>query len=146
MISLLKKLETFLTPWLPYLFMSWMAFATYLTLVPPDLLNSASKLGNPKLGHVVLFGGWTLLFGLLLITYYKRQNISVWLIVLAGIVFGACIEALQYLMPFSRTGTLADIGFNTIGAMAAGSILFLYKKKLRSREKKKARSDALRSD
>ena len=137
MIALIKKLETLITPWLPYLFLSWMGLATYFTLVPIDLLNSAAKMGDPNLGHVVLFGGWTLLFGLLLITYYKRQNVSVLVIVAAGIVFGAFIELLQFMMPFSRTGTLGDIGFNTIGALLAGGLLFLYKKRLYNRQEKK---------
>ncbi|MFW6348557.1 MAG: VanZ family protein, partial [Cyclonatronaceae bacterium] len=71
-----------------------------------------------------------------LITYYKRQNISVLLIVLAGILFGALIEVLQILMPFSRTGEWTDIGFNTIGALLAGGLLLLYKKRLYSQHQK----------
>lgn len=141
MISLLKKLETLITPWLPYLFAGWMLLATYFTLVPVDLLSSAAKVGNPNLGHVVLFGGWTLLLGLLLITYYKRRNVSVVLIVLAGIFFGALIEVLQILMPFSRTGEMGDIGFNTIGAVLAGVVLFAYKKRLYSTDEERQDDD-----
>lgn len=133
MISFIKRLEPYFAIWIPYLFVGWMALATYLTLVPADLLTSAAKVGNPKVGHVILFGGWTLLFGLLLIIYFRRQNISVILIVAAGIAFGAFIEFLQYMMPFSRSGTLADIGFNTIGAVMAGGIIYMYKKTLHER-------------
>jgi glycopeptide antibiotics resistance protein len=126
-----------IAPFLPVLFAVWMLLAMYLTLFPSDLLTSAARLGNPKLGHVILFGGWTFLFGLLLFEYFKKRSFSILAIVLAGILFGAAIELMQYLMPFDRSGSLADIGFNTVGAAGAGLMLWLYRIRTGADERKK---------
>jgi VanZ family protein len=134
----LIQLERTLIPWLPYIFGLWMLLAVYLTLAPPELLSSAAKAGSPELGHVILFGGWTLLFGSLILANTRRK-ISIFTIVLTGIIFGACIEVLQIFMPFSRTGSWADIGFNTVGAVSAGCFIYIYKYKLRKKKAKKQR-------
>jgi len=110
-----------------YLFI-WMCLALYLPLFPTELLISAAKLGNPKVGHIILFGGWTFLFGLTMMVFFEKPGISLILVVIAGILFGALVEGLQYLMPHGRTGSLADVGFNTIGAVAAGAVLFVLRK------------------
>ncbi len=104
-----------------------MALALYLTLFPGDLLTSAARLGNPKVGHVILFGGWTLLFGLTIMLYFEKKSISILLIVISGIVFGAIVELMQFMMPFDRSGSLYDVGLNTIGAGIAGIMLLIFK-------------------
>ena len=124
---MIYKLLEKLSPFLPLLLLLWMGLALYLTLSPGDLLTSAAKMGNPKVGHVILFGGWTLLFGLTLIVYFGRSSVSILLIVVAGIVFGAIVEVLQSLMPFDRQGSLSDVGLNTIGAVIAGLMLLFLK-------------------
>ncbi len=123
---LLKKTA----PFLPVLLFFWMVLAMYLTLFPAEFITTAAKLGNPKLGHVILFGGWTFLFGITMMIYFEKPRISLFLVVLAGIVFGGFVELLQYLMPYDRTGSPADVGFNTIGAVAAGAALFFLRKKI----------------
>lgn len=117
-----------IAPVLPLLLLGWMILALYLTLFPGDMLITAARWGNPKLGHVILFGGWTFLFGLNMMVYFRRPFFPIYITLLIGIFFGAAVEMMQGLMPFGRTGTLADIGFNTIGVGIAGLLLWGYRR------------------
>ncbi|MCH8558344.1 MAG: VanZ family protein [Balneolia bacterium] len=135
---LLKKLA----PFLPFLLLLWMGLALYLTLFPGDLLTSAARLGNPKVGHVILFGGWTLLFGLTVMIYFGRSTVSIFLIVLAGILFGAVVEVMQFMMPFDRQGSVTDVGLNTIGAVIAGLMLLLFKARYMNAQKPSGKRNA----
>lgn len=113
---------------LPVLLIGWMFLALYLTLFPGEMLVTAARWGNPKLGHIILFGGWTFLFGLNMMVYFKRPFFPIYLMLIMGIIFGAVVEMMQFMMPYGRTGTLADIGFNTAGVMAAGLLLWIYRR------------------
>ncbi|MCH8569473.1 MAG: VanZ family protein [Balneolales bacterium] len=123
----LNQFEKTIAPFLPMLLLVWMCLALWLTLFPSELISSAAKLGNPKLGHVILFGGWTFLLGITLMLTFDMTKISILLIIVAGVVFGAFVELLQYLMPFNRSGNITDILFNTVGCLLAGSLLAFYR-------------------
>ncbi|AXJ00031.1 VanZ like family protein [Cyclonatronum proteinivorum] len=105
-----------------------MILALYLTLFPGDMLVTAARWGDPKLGHIILFGGWTFLFGLTMIVFFKRPFFPLYAMLIIGILFGATVEMMQALMPYGRTGSLADIGYNTIGVSLAGLLLWLYRR------------------
>lgn len=117
-----------ISPVLPLLLLGWMILALYLTLFPGEMLVAAARWGNPKLGHVILFGGWTFLFGLNMMVFFRRPFFPIYATLLIGILFGASIEMMQTLMPYGRTGTLADIGYNSVGVVIAGVLLWIYRR------------------
>jgi hypothetical protein len=120
--------ERLIKPLLPFLFGLWMIIVLYLTIAPPTMIKTASTIINPGLGHVILFGGWTLLLGFTLLINLERKDLSLFVLWISGILFGACIELMQYLMPFGRSGSFVDIGLNTIGCTIAVYILAGYRK------------------
>lgn len=67
------------------------------------------------------------MFGLTIMLYFEKKSISILLIVISGIVFGAIVELMQFMMPFDRSGSLYDVGLNTIGAGIAGIMLLIFK-------------------
>ncbi|MCC5934029.1 MAG: VanZ family protein [Balneolales bacterium] len=126
------KLHEFLkqiSPVLPLLLFGWMILAMYLTLFPGDMLVSAARWGNPKLGHVILFGGWTFLFGMNMMVFFNKPRFPVFLMILIGIIFGAIVELMQFAMPYGRSGMVSDIGYNAVGASLAGLMLWFYRSK-----------------
>lgn len=120
--------ERFLKPLLPFMFGIWMIIVIYLTIAPPSMLKTASTVIHPGLGHVILFGGWTLLLGFTLLINLEKKDLSLFVLWISGILFGAFIELMQYIMPFGRSGSLVDIGLNTIGCTIAVYVLAGYRK------------------
>ena len=113
---------------LPYLFAFWMALVVFLTLAPADLIRPAASIGNPGLVHVVLFGVWAFLFGMLIHVNYGQRDFPLWLIFSTGFSFGALIEILQMIMPFGRQASMADILLNSIGCLLAITALWIFRK------------------
>jgi len=122
------SIEQRIQPLLPFLFGIWMIIVLYFTIAPPAMIQSASSFIHPALGHVILFGGWTLLLGFTLLINLKRHRFSLFILWISGIGFGAIIELLQYLLPFERSGSFLDIGLNTIGCTIAVLVLLIYRK------------------
>lgn len=94
-----------------------------LTLLPVGELHlSGNIISHDKLGHFLLFGGWTFLIG-----YYRfsiKPDQTNWILVFcAGIIFGGFVELLQGLMPFQRDPTLFDWLSDTLGAFCAVVVL-----------------------
>lgn len=121
-------IERFLRPVLPFLFTAWMIIVLYFTIAPPELIRTASSWIHPGFGHVVLFGGWTTLLGFTLLINMKKNSLPLFIIWLSGVLFGAVIEVLQFVMPYGRTGSLTDVGLNTIGCTVAIILLAGYMK------------------
>lgn len=120
--------ERFIKPLLPFLFGIWMIAVVYLTIAPPTMIKTASTIIHPGLGHVILFGGWTLLLGFTLLINLGKKNLSLFVLWIAGILFGAFIEFMQFVLPFGRSGSFIDIALNTIGCTLAVYILAAYQK------------------
>lgn len=71
--------------------------------------------GSDAVGNVILF----LPFGLALGALTRR----LWATALTGLLFSAAIEVTQTLAIHGRDGTLGDIFFNTLGALAGGWVI-----------------------
>lgn len=108
---------------IPPIFLLWTLLMLFLTLLPGDSLPSAQLFSYDKIGHFGMFGGWTFFLGLYMIVYKRRVDINLFLLVMTGILFGAAIEGLQYLMPMGRTASWGDILANSIGCFAAYLVL-----------------------
>ena len=110
----------------------WLAIAIFLltvvtfalTLLPVDNVLPSKVWSYDKLGHLVIFGGWTFLVG-----YYRYLlnpgNLNLFLIFFTGVLFGVGVELLQYAMPFNRTADFFDVAFDAVGCFIA--VLALYK-------------------
>ncbi len=89
-----------------------------LTLLPADEVLPNQVWSFDKLGHLLIFGSWTFLIG-----YYrlitKPKAINLFTIFLVGVLFGAAVEGLQYLMPFNRSADFFDIAFDALGCFFA---------------------------
>lgn len=89
-----------------------------LTLFPADFLGESKLWSYDKLGHLVLFAGWTYVFGLYHHINWKAAT-NYWVIFLLGTGFGLLIEVLQYALPLNRHGDLGDFFFDMLGALIA---------------------------
>lgn len=98
------------------------AAVLFVTLSPADLVGGKQLGSYDKVGHMVLFGSWTFLYG---IYRYVSQpdKPSLFTIFLVGVLFGISVEVLQYLLPFDRSAELFDIAFDAIGAFIAILVL-----------------------
>lgn len=101
----------------------------YLTLSPPDELPEQTLFKFDKLGHFVIFFGWTSLFGMLRIAQSgkKARLLS---ILFSAVLFGLMIELLQHLMPFKRSAEALDMIANLTGSLAALIPIYLLRKKV----------------
>lgn len=120
--------EKIMRPLLPFFFSVWMILLMYLTIAPPSMIKAASSLIHPGLGHVILFGGWTVLLGFTLIINFKKADVSLFLLWFAGVGFGAIIEMLQLVLPYGRQGSITDVLLNTVGCTIAVIILNFYRR------------------
>ena len=95
-----------------------------LTLLPVDNVLPSQIWSYDKLGHLLIFGGWTFLVG-----YYRYllhpENMNLFLIFFSGVLFGVGVEILQYAMPLNRTADFFDVAFDAVGCFIA--VLALYK-------------------
>ncbi len=108
---------------IPPVFIFWTVLMLLLTLLPGDTLPGNRLFSYDKVGHFGMFGGWTFFLGLYMIVYKEKVNINLFMLMMAGIVFGAAIEGLQYLMPMGRTASLGDIAANSLGCFTAFLVL-----------------------
>ncbi|MCW9707872.1 VanZ family protein [Fodinibius salsisoli] len=94
-----------------------------LTLVPAEMLSQNKIWSYDKVGHLLLFGSWTLLLGL----YHnisQENNTNFWIIFLLGLGFGVLIEFLQYSLPsINRHADIYDVLFDAIGCLLAIVVL-----------------------
>lgn len=95
-----------------------------LTLLPSNHLGEHQLWSFDKLGHLLLFGGWSFALGLYL-NIYKSKYINPWLIFVSGVFFGLLIEVLQYSLPVNRHADPMDFLFDVIGCLIAVWLLNL---------------------
>lgn len=94
-----------------------------LTLLPAETFSHHEIWSYDKIGHLLLFGSWTLLLGL----YHnisRAGNTNFWVIFLIGTSFGILIELLQHSLPsLNRHADIVDVIFDTIGCLLAIGLL-----------------------
>lgn len=108
----------------------------FFTMLPAGQLGKSQLYSYDKLGHFLIFFGWTLLYGLFMFSK-KRTEIKFVLIFLAGAVFGVSIEILQGILPIGRTMGASDALADISGSIVAIGILFLIKRRYLSSEMEK---------
>jgi glycopeptide antibiotics resistance protein len=119
---------------IPWIIGIWTIIILYLTVTPSDSLGDYKLFEYDKLGHAVIFGGWTFLLGMTQLVYRKKTEALMWPIALTGILFGATIELMQYILPFNRNASWEDIIANIVGCVLALVLLLYIKRNIRSNE------------
>jgi glycopeptide antibiotics resistance protein len=117
---------------IPWALVIWTLLIIYLTIAPSEQLIDVKLFQYDKLGHFVIFGGWTFLVGLIQIIYFGNLSRPLFPIPLAGTLFGIFIEGMQYVLPFRRHASFDDIIANTLGCLLAFAVLLLIRHYLRS--------------
>lgn len=107
-----------------------------VTMLPPDRLGESSVYDYDKLGHFLIFFGWTLLYGLFMFEK-KRTETKFILIFIAGCLFGITIEILQGVLPIDRNMDLMDALTDVSASFIAIVLLFLIKRRYLSSEMEK---------
>lgn len=105
------------------LFLACTVVTLMLTLLPPDNLKGPSLFEYDKLGHFLMFFGWTFMLGLSRIIRKKRQ-VRLWIVFLLGALFGIAIEITQGILPYERYPSMHDVIANLIGSF---SVILLLK-------------------
>jgi len=118
MTDLLQRYR-FLRTAIPPVFILWTLLMLVLTLLPSESIPEAQVFSYDKIGHFGMFAGWTFFLGLYMIAYKEKVDINLFLLMMAGIAFGAFIEFMQYVLPGDRTASWGDIIANAIGCIAA---------------------------
>lgn len=107
-----------------------------LTMLPPDKLGESSVYDYDKLGHFLIFFGWTLLYGLFMFEK-KRTETKFILIFVAGCIFGITIEVLQGVLPIDRNMDLMDALTDIFASFIAMVLLFWIKRRYMDRKMEK---------
>lgn len=109
----------------------------WLTLAP---FSSGPAIGahGDKWGHLLMFMGWSLIFGMWMLHRKPETSAwSIWITVpLAGTLFGVLIELLQMTLPFDRHGDVYDAMANLAGSLLAAALLHVRSRRARLRRKR----------
>ena len=108
---------------IPPVFILWTLLMLALTLLPADSIPDSRLFSFDKIGHFAMFGGWTFFLGLYIIAYKRKTDANLFLLMLAGILFGGSIEIMQHLLPGNRSASWGDFTANTLGCIVAYLIL-----------------------
>jgi VanZ family protein len=119
---------------IPWIIGIWTLIILYLTITPSESLGDNKLFKYDKLGHAVIFGGWTFLLGMVQLVYRNKTEALLWPIALAGVLFGAFIELMQLLLPFNRSASWGDIIANTVGCTIALILLLYIKRNILSKK------------
>lgn len=101
-----------------------------LTLLPPENFQGRTVFSYDKVGHFLMFFGWSFMLGFSSILY-SRKDAPLLLIFIAGTLFGISIEYIQQLLPYGRTASLMDAAADSAGSFAAVMLLWWIKTKYR---------------
>lgn len=101
-----------------------------LTLLPPDNFQGRSLFSYDKIGHFLMFFGWSFLLGFSQILY-SRKDAPLLFIFIAGTLFGLSIEYLQEMMSFGRSASIWDAAADSAGTFTAVMMLWWIKTKYR---------------
>jgi len=113
-----------------FLFVAITVVTLLLTLLPPENFQGRSVFSYDKIGHFLIFFGWSFMLGFSLILY-SRKDIPLLTIFIAGTVFGLSIEYLQEIMSFGRSASLRDAAADSAGTLTAVILLWWIKTKYR---------------
>lgn len=113
-----------------FLFVALTILTLLLTLLPPDNFQGSSVFNYDKIGHFLIFFGWSFLFGFSLILY-SRKDAPLLFIFIAGTVFGLTLEYLQEMMSVGRYASLRDAAADSAGSLTAVLLLWWIKTKYR---------------
>lgn len=122
---MIKPIVTFLIKREYFVYMLFLACTIVtlsLTLLPPSNLQSPSLFQYDKLGHFLIFFGWTFMLGLSRIIRKKRP-IRLWVVFALGILFGIAIEVAQGILPYERSPNFYDVVADIIGSLCAVILL-----------------------
>lgn len=115
---------------IPWIIGGWTLIILYLTMMPSENLGDFKVYQYDKLGHALIFGGWTFLLGLTQLVYRHKIYTPMLPVALTGIFFGAFIEFMQYILPFKRSASWEDVYANIVGCTIAYILLILIKRNL----------------
>lgn len=101
----------------------WSVITVLLTLIPERRIEPELSFAAAKLGHLVLFGGWTLIVGITVAAWRGLPKLSLPLLWVVAVSFGAAIELLQTVLPFDRSGSPLDVVINAVGVTGACIVL-----------------------
>lgn len=93
-----------------------------LTLLPSDKLMDVRIFRYDKIGHLLMFGSWTFLLGLIQLVS-DRRPFPFLAIFLAGSLFGITVELMQEILPGDRDMNIYDAVADIIGCFFAVSFL-----------------------
>lgn len=124
---------------IPPVFILWTILMLTLTLIPGESIPDAPLFAYDKIGHFGMFGGWTFFLGLYMIVYRGKRDINLFLLMIAGILFGAVIELLQYFLTDDRTASWGDVIANSLGCFTAYLLLHPVRSYLRDDPGRKLR-------
>jgi hypothetical protein len=93
-----------------------------LTLLPSDQLMDTRVFRYDKFGHMLMFGTWTFLLGLIQLVSNKKP-LPLFTIFIAGSLFGITVELLQEVLPVDRSMDPYDALADITGCLIA--VLFL---------------------
>jgi|AntRauTorcE11898_2_1112593.scaffolds.fasta_scaffold21892_3 VanZ family protein len=99
----------------------------YGTLFPVNYKVPKSLIGMDKLVHLLMFGAWTLFYGLV---RFLKKKYKLFPVFLVGAFFGLLIEILQYLLPTQRTPEVMDFLADITGTGFALIVLYVLSKKV----------------
>lgn len=89
-----------------------------LTLFPPSKIAATPIFQYDKLGHMLMFGSWTFLLGLIQLVS-DRRPLPLFAIFMAGSLFGITIEILQEVLPVDRNMDPYDVLADIAGCLIA---------------------------
>jgi VanZ family protein len=115
---------------IPWVVALWTLLTIYLTTFPSEKIIEVELFRYDKIGHFLIFGGWTFLIGLIQLVYLERIRASLLPIVIIGISFGGAIEIAQYLLPYGRYASWLDMVANILGCLTAFGVLKIIQKQL----------------
>lgn len=101
-----------------------------LTLLPPGNFDGIKLFQYDKLGHFLMFFGWTLLFGFSWMIKSEKK-VRLWLVFLIGAMFGIGIEITQGLLPYERSPNTYDALADIAGSFSAVVVLAFLQNKYR---------------
>lgn len=121
---------------IPIAIIVWTLIIIYLTTFPSDKIAYVKVFQYDKLGHFLIFGGWTFLLGLIQLVYRNQIYRPLYRIPIAGTVFGGFIEVAQFVLPYGRYASWGDVLANTLGCILAYLVLRLIQRSLIKNEPK----------
>ncbi|WP_461090187.1 VanZ family protein [Spirosoma gilvum] len=112
------KISPILSRWLAVI---WTIIMLVGCLTPHKDIPTGLIAWNDKLLHVLIFAPFTLLW---LLAGFPAGRVLI-----AGILFGALIEALQYSLPINRSADWIDLLADSIGAAVGIGLVWLIPQK-----------------